>query len=157
MGIDPERTNDMEAEEGKLAHELNSLKWTICEEQSRLRHIYAEDDWITTYVKELCTLRDIALAHARSWMDMNRDLKGTHEWKEEVHGKRRIVAIYHQEIDLYRQGAEIPVVASRSNELIADGFRYVLLSSTLQGGSIIYKNLFLCSVNKTEFRQVYRF
>lgn len=144
----------MESAERKLADELNSLKWNICEERSRLSHIYGEDEWISEYIKELCILRDIALGRARTWMDMNGELKGTDEWKEVVHGKRRLIAIYHQEIDLYRQGAEVPLVALRSNELISAGFRYV--SFMLLKGHTFTKTV-ACRVNKTEFRRLYRF
>ncbi|KAK7689758.1 hypothetical protein QCA50_006397 [Cerrena zonata] len=134
-GLDPERTDNMEAAEGKLADELNSLKWGIAEQQSQLRHIYAEDEWIETYIRELCIMRDIAVGGARTWIEVNCDLKGTRKWKEEVHRRRRTVAIYHQEIDLYRQGPEIPLLALRLNELISAGF----------------------CVNKTVFRRLYRF
>lgn len=68
-------------------------------------------------------MRDIAVGGARTWIEVNRDLKGTCEWKEEVHRRRRTIAIYHQEIDLHRQGSEIPLLALRLNELISVGFR----------------------------------
>ncbi|KAK7689642.1 hypothetical protein QCA50_007435 [Cerrena zonata] len=134
VGRDPERTDEMEVAERKLVEDFTSRRFTIAEEHSRLSWL-VEDDWIESYTKELSMLRDIELSSARTWLYFNSDDKGTHEWKKEVHARRRIVAIYHQEIDLYRQGPEVPLLALQSNELISEGYR----------------------VNKMEFRRIYRF
>ncbi|KAK7685837.1 hypothetical protein QCA50_011183 [Cerrena zonata] len=133
-GRDPECTDKMEAAERKLSEELTSLKFQLAEQYARIP-CFTKENWVDAYVKELQVLRKGELSRAWRWMRFNDELKGTHEWKLEVHSRRRTVAIYHQEIHLYEQGAHIPLLASRFKELVSGG----------------------CCVNKTEFRRVYRF
>ena len=120
---DPERTESMAEEEKQLAERLNDIKWRILNRETQLG---TPNEWVDEYVRDCIMRRDTVLACARRWFYLNDDLKGTSEWKREVHSRRRIIAIYHQEIFLYRQCAEIFILAEQLQETIAQGCRFVL-------------------------------
>ena len=106
--VDPERTPQMKDNEAKLRDELQQTKSV-----AHMHHFYDNPDahessWIPAYIKEVQELLDSGLFYANRWMEKNLAIKGLPKWKEEVHARRRTIAIYHQEIDLFRQGVDVP-------------------------------------------------
>ena len=119
--LDPERTSWMKDKEEKLLDELREMRSI-----TYMRHFYenpgAEDSsWVPVYIKEVQDLLDCDLAFANRWMEKNMSIKGFPKWKEEVHARRRTIAIYHQEISLLRQGVDVLWLAAQCNESILAG------------------------------------
>ena len=111
----------MKDNEDKVRDELQELKSI-----THMRHFYEtpdahESSWIPVYIKEVQDLLDCDLFYANRWMEKNLATKGFPKWKEEVHARRRRIAIYHQEIDLFRQGVDVPWLAFQRNESILAG------------------------------------
>ena len=119
--VDPERTPQMKSNEETVRNELQELKSIahmnhFCENPDA-----HESSWIPVYIKEVQDLLDCDLLYANRWMKKNLETKGLPKWKEEVHARRRIIAIYHQEIDLFGQGIDVPWLAFQRNESILAG------------------------------------
>ena len=119
--LDPERTSWMKDKEEKLLDELREMKSI-----AHMRHFYENPDadelsWVPVYIKEVQDLLNCDLAFANRWMEKNVSIKGLTKWKEELHARRRTIAIYHQEIDLFRQGVDVPWLAFQRNESILAG------------------------------------
>lgn len=118
--MDPERTAAMKKEEGQVIVDLNAIRARMC-------FLYERDGyehpsvWIEPYLKDVQGSLDVELMWIRRWMLANVSIKGSPGWKEKVHARRRIIAIYHQEINLLQQGAEVPWMALERDECLMVG------------------------------------
>ncbi|EPQ50189.1 hypothetical protein GLOTRDRAFT_134177 [Gloeophyllum trabeum ATCC 11539] len=116
---DPEITSEMEAAE-RLVYRDYLYKITNLEEQYK-------DEWLERYMDYLdeCLFRRLEQAKA----ELPTADPGT------IHGHRRIIATYHQEIFLRGQGFDAYAQACHDRKLITDGR----------------------AVNKREFKRIYGF
>lgn len=114
----------MKADEEKILGELRDVK-----ARASMSHFYEHpssdpDSWIPTYLKEVQILLNCELASANRWMSNHVSMKGSKPWKEEVHARHRVIAIYHQEINLFQQGINVPWFALECGESILAGHWY---------------------------------
>ena len=119
--LDPERTQDMANEEDVLTDQLEDLRRRMASGYF-WEHLGNDDEdtgWVPAYTeqveKQLREDADFGLAIAAAY----RDAKAS---KEEVHCVRRRVAILHQEMDLWRQGIDVPQLAVEQKASIASGY-----------------------------------
>ena len=118
--IDADRTESMKQHEGKMVLYMQRHR-TMLSDQYALR-----DDpsrWVDEYVADLADTIKSHLADNRTFMEKNQHMKGSMLWNETIHRSRRLIALFHQEKELIKQGLEIPHLALESNVSIAGGNR----------------------------------
>ncbi|KAI0067060.1 hypothetical protein BV25DRAFT_1912396 [Artomyces pyxidatus] len=121
---DPERTPEMEKAELELSDKLSGIEEAAREEQP---------DWVGCYVEKLRPVLAEQLGIARAALDeVCMDLAKRGEF---IHSHRRLVAMVHQEIELFEQGQDASRMAAEDR-------------ATVQGG---------CRVNKVVFRRLFEF
>ena len=74
-------------------------------------------------VQYITCIREKLQDHRRDALQWLETFNDTHVQLEVVHAKRRIVAMYHQEIELMEQGIEAPHVIRARGDLIIHGNR----------------------------------
>lgn len=119
--MDPERTEAMKKNEESVIEKLQQLRIDISNEYNESNWYGSVDGWIPAYVREIEWRLDHIVGTMRAFIKTNLDSKGSAHWKHEVHAGRRIAAIYHQEIYLHRQGADIPLLVQHLKESVAAG------------------------------------
>ena len=127
--LDPERTQDMAAEEQILVDELENLR-TLLTSRYFWEHLGDDDEdtgWVPAYTeqveKQLREDADLGSVIAGKYKDGRAST-------QEVHCIRRRIAILHEEIDLWRQGIDIPQLAIEQKVSVAMGYGYVYLLNT---------------------------
>lgn len=79
-------------------------------------------------VQYLACVREKLQDHRRDALQWLETFEGVSIQLEVVHAKRRIVAMYHQEIELMEQGIEAPHAVRARGDLIIHGNRQVFFS-----------------------------
>ena len=96
----------------------------LLDRRASLSDEYRDDDlWVTKYIDEIEEMIDNELEAVQCYKDSTTDVKGSSDWCEEMHTRRRSVAVLHQEIELLRQGLDIPLAAVKANTSITHGNR----------------------------------
>ena len=73
-------------------------------------------DWVHAKLEDQCQ-------YTLKWMENFKSIKGTDLYNRIVHGRRRLVALYHQEIEFLQQGLEVPNYMHTKGEAIVLGAR----------------------------------
>lgn len=146
--IDLERTPFMRVEEERCWSKLDELR---TEATLKLKGT-SNDEPIAQYIAHVHAKLEEQRQDALQWLEtFKSDKGGAH--LEVVHAKRRLVAMYHQEIELLKQDLGAPNFIRARGELIFQGARYVQDPPPLQ--NILVDNA--DSVNRNVCRRLYGF
>lgn len=118
---DPERTKAMEREEGAVFDRLHNMKVHFSGDRFYMVAHPTHNSWVEPYVMEVQEMLERELIDARCYLDEPDHPKGSPLWKQDVHARRRLIAIYRQEISLHRQGTHLPEFAREMGESIIHG------------------------------------
>ena len=123
--IDPDRTADMKQHEEQLLLNLQNHRSTLADE-----HALRDDPngWLDEYISDLTGAIQSHLRDVRRFMERNTDIKGSLVWDVTVHGERRLIGLFHQEVELIKQGLDVPLLALEEKASIIHGNRYVFMT-----------------------------
>lgn len=146
--LDPERTNDMALTERALIASLNEQEATfksVCREYWLVAYV----DWVQRRIGERVqeTLDTISSFQDRSLKRWDQDTV------ENIHEQRRIIAGYHQELELCSLEDRIYEQITRDNMYILEG-AWCVISFDLN--ALLYLAL-IFSVNRSFFKHRYKF
>ena len=92
--------------------------------RTSLSNEYRGDNlWVAKYIDKIEEMIDNELEAVQHYKDSTTDGKGSPDWCEGMHTRCCSIAILHQEIELLRQGLDIPLTAVKANTSIAHGNR----------------------------------
>lgn len=114
---DPDRTPAMQEAEKTLVQGYMGVLHEV-----GLLHPGDNDDWIKPFLQEIQSRLDSAIKSAHVYLSTS-----SNPLASEVHSHRRVVAIYHEAIDLYSQGWDAELHAVREGAMVCMGRGYVCL------------------------------